>query len=211
MWRIYEFKYNLAEIYGSLGDCKQAAENYDYVATQDMSKFPPFKRDVDTLGMDQDQAEKMKSEKGVSLISQEDAGYNVVVALDNCRKKAMATGNVTPEQAYALPETKQLLDYSEKFQARFSKSANAPEVLFIAGSIHFSAKAYDNAILVFKKIIANFPASPMNDKAQRMLANCYSSTGQYESAWPFTAAHRQAESRYARAGRGGRSGGRRAV
>lgn len=137
VWRIYEFKYNLAEIYGLLGDCRQAAENYDYVATQDMSKYPPFKRDVDTLGMDQDQAEKMKSEKGVSLISQEDAGYNVVVALDNCRKNAMATGNVTPEQAYALPETKQLLDYSEKFQARFSKSANAPEVLFIAGSSTF--------------------------------------------------------------------------
>lgn len=182
VWRIYEFKYNIAEIYGALGDCKKAAENYDYVATQDMTKFPSFKREIDTLGMDQDQAEKMKSEKGVSLISQEDAGYNVVVALDNCRKKAMAAGGIAPDQAYALPETKQLLDYSDKFQVRFPKSPNAPEVLFIAGSIHFSAKSYDNAILVFKKIISSYPSSPMYDKSQRMLANCYSSTGQFDGA-----------------------------
>ncbi|MBN1128158.1 MAG: tetratricopeptide repeat protein, partial [Chitinispirillaceae bacterium] len=91
-WRIYEFRYNIAEIYGALGDCERAAENYDYVAMQDMTKFPAYKPLIDTIGMDQEEIEKVKkkADQGPVLISQEDAGYNVIVALDNCRKKAIA-------------------------------------------------------------------------------------------------------------------------
>jgi cellulose synthase operon protein C len=183
-WRIYEFKYNVAEIYSSLGNCEKAAENYEYVAMQDMSKFPEYKAEFDTLGMDENQAEqlKKKANKGPVLISQEDAGYNVIVALDNCRKKAMASKGINEEQAYALPETKQLLEYAEKFQTRFSKSANAADVLYLAANIYYGAKSFDNAIRLFKQISDNYPASKISDKAVRMLANCYSGSGQYDLA-----------------------------
>ena len=183
-WRIYEFRYNIAEIYGALGDCGRAAENYDYVAMQDMTKFPEYKPLIDTLGMDQEDIEKLKkkADQGPVLISQEDAGYNVIVALDNCRKKAMASQGMSEEQIYALPETKKLLDYAEKFQARFPKSANAADVLYLAANIHYGAKSFDNAIRVFKQISESYPATKLADKSVRMLANCYSSSGQYDLA-----------------------------
>jgi tetratricopeptide (TPR) repeat protein len=134
--------------------------------------------------MDQDDVEKLKKNagKGPVLISQEDAGFNVIVALDVCRKKMIASKGITDEQAYALPETKKLLDYAEKYQIRFPKSTNAAEVLYMAGNIHYSAKSYDNAIRVFKQVIDNYPSSKIRDKSLRMLANCYSSAGQYEQA-----------------------------
>ena len=183
-WHVYEYKYNVAEIYSSLGDCERAAENYNYVAMQDISKYPEYKQEIDTLGMDQDQAEmlKKKADKGPILISQEDAGYNVIVAYDNCRKKTMASKGLNDEQAYNLSETRELLEYAEKYQARFPKSLNAAEVLYLAGNIHYSAKSFDNAIRVFKQINDNYPSTKINEKALRMLANCYSSAGQYDLA-----------------------------
>jgi cellulose synthase operon protein C len=183
-WRNYEFRYNIAEIYGALGDCGHAADNYDYVAMQDITKFPAYKKEVDTLGMDQDEIEKLKKQgdQTTVLISQEDAGYNVIVALDNCRKKAMASKGMSDEQTYDLPETKKLLEYAEKFQARFPKSSNAVEVLYLAGNIHYGAKSYDNAIRVFKQIIDSYPTSKLSEKSLRMLANCYSNSGQYDEA-----------------------------
>jgi tetratricopeptide (TPR) repeat protein len=183
-WRTYEFRYNVAEIYNVLGDCQKAAENYDYVAQQDMSKFPEYSAEIDTLGMDQDDVEKLKkkADKGPILISQEDAGYNAIAAIDVCRKKMIASKGITDEQAYLLPETKRLIEYIEKYQARFPKSTNAAEVLYLAGNIHFSAKSYDNATRVFKQIIDTYPSSKISDKAMRMLANCYSSSGQFDQA-----------------------------
>jgi tetratricopeptide (TPR) repeat protein len=183
-WRVYEFHYNIAEIYSSMGDCQKAADNYDFVAMQDLKTFPEFKTEVDTLGMDQDQVEKSKQTagKGPVVISQEDAGYNVIVALDNCRKKEMAAEGVSEEKAYAIPSTKKLLDYTEKFQLRFPKSGNAAEVLYLSGNIHYSAKSYENAIRVFKQITDNYQTSKIYDKSIRMLANSYSSAGQYEMA-----------------------------
>jgi tetratricopeptide (TPR) repeat protein len=183
-WKTYEYKYNVAEIYNSLGDCEKASENYNFVAMEDLTKYPEFKSDIDTLGMDQDDVEKAKktADKGPVLISQEDAGYNVIVSLDNCRKKAMAKAGVSEEQAYNLPETKKLLDFTEKFQARFPKSANAADVLYLAGNIHYSAKSYENAIRVFKQVADNYATTKTGEKATRMLANSYSSSGQYELA-----------------------------
>lgn len=183
-WKIYEFKYNIAEIYSAMGDCQKAAENYDFVAMQDLKTYPEYKAEFDTLGMDQTEVEKMKqtADKGPVVISQEDAGYNVIVALDNCRKKSMAKSGVSDEQAYTLPETKKLLEYTEKFQARFPKSSNAAEVLYLAGNIHYTAKSYDNAIRVFKQVSDNYPNSKVTDKSMRMLANSYSNSGQFDQA-----------------------------
>ena len=183
-WKIYEFRYNIAEIYSAMGDCDKAAENYDFVAMQDLSTYPEYRAEVDTLGMDHDDVEKRKQEsnKGPVVISQEDAGYNVIVALDNCRKKGMAKNGVSDEQAYNLPETKKLLDYTEKFQTRFPKSSNASEVLYLAGNIHYAAKSYDNAIRVFKQVADNYPDAKVADKSMRMLANSYSNSGQFDMA-----------------------------
>lgn len=183
-WRNYEFKYNIAEVYSAMGDCDKSAEYYDQVAMADLKTFGEYKAEIDTLGMDADEVEKnkKKADQGPVVISQEDAGYNVIVALDNCKKKAMAAAGVSDSQAYSLPETKKLLDYTEKFQARFPKSSNASEVLYLAGNIHYSAKSYDNAIRVFKQIIDNYPNSKVNDKSQRMLANSYANSGQYDMA-----------------------------
>lgn len=183
-WKMYEFKYNIAEIYNSLGNCTKAAENYNFVAMEDLATYPEYKAEVDTLGMEQEDVEKQKKNtgKGPVVISQEDAGYNVIVALDNCRKKQIAAEGLNEEKSYSLPETKKLLDYTEQFQAKFPKSSNASEVLYLAGSIHYAAKSYDNAIRVFKQVTESYPDSKVGEKASRMLANSYSSSGQFEMA-----------------------------
>lgn len=182
-WKVYEFRYNIAEIYNSLANYEKAAESYDYVAMADLSTFPEFKAEIDTLGMDHDEVEKMKQQADKpSVISQEDAGYNVIVALDNARKKAMAREGVADEKAYSLPETQRLLEYTAKFGNRFPKSSNSAEVLYLAGNIHYAAKSYDNAIRVFKEISDKYPQSKVYDKSMRMLANSYTSSGQYDMA-----------------------------
>lgn len=183
-WKVYEFKYNMAEIYNSLHEYEKAAESYDYVATQDLSTYPKFVQDWDTLGMEQEEIEKLKKEKSSSpvAISQEDAGYNAIVALDNLRKKIIAQQSLTDEQAYARPETIKFLQYIESFQTKFPSSSNAPEVLYLAGNVHYLAKAYDAAITTFQKIISTYSKTQFSSKALRMLAKTYTSSGQFNLA-----------------------------
>jgi TolA-binding protein len=185
-WRVYEFRYNIAEIYSSLGDCEKAAENYNFVAMEDLSKYPAFVVDVDTLGMDAEELERLKATKGDKTnpvaISQEDAGYNVIVALDNCRKKEMARESLNDEQAYALPSTKKLIDHCLQFQRRFPKSSNASEVLYLAGNIHYGAKQWVPAIAVFKQIVDEYKDSKIAPTSMRLLANSYSFNGQFDLA-----------------------------
>ncbi len=185
-WKVYEFKYNIAEIYSHLQQYQKAAEAYDYVAQADLSGYPSYKHEVDTLGLDDEQKERMLKEKGSKdspvAVSQEDAGYNAIVALDNLRKKTIAKGGLTDSAAYALPVTKRFLDYIEAFVTRFPTSSTAPDILFLAANVHYSAKSYQNAISGFKRIIDRYPQSKEANKALRYLANSYASSGEYQLA-----------------------------
>lgn len=184
-WKIYEFKYNMAEIYNALHRYEQAAKLYDYVATQELSTYPRFKAELDTMGMEQEEIERLRTKRKKSSpvsISQEDAGYNAIVALDNLRKKNKAKNSYNDEQAYSLPETKKFIEYIHTFHAKFPASSNTPEVLYLAGNLHYSAKKFDAAIIEFKKIITNYSQTKYGNKALRMLANTYSGSGEYAMA-----------------------------
>jgi tetratricopeptide (TPR) repeat protein len=185
-WRVFEYKYNVAEIYNSMGDCEKAAENYNYVAMEDLSKYPAFVNDIDTLGMGAEELEKMKATKGDKTnpiqISQEDAGYNVIVALDNCRKKEMAKEGISEDKAYGLSSTKKLIDYCMSFQRRFQQSNNAADVLYLAGNIHYGGKNFNDAITAFKTVVDNYPNAKIATSAARMLGNSYSSNNQFDMA-----------------------------
>ncbi|MFP4014615.1 MAG: tetratricopeptide repeat protein, partial [Chitinispirillaceae bacterium] len=128
----------------------------------------------------------MKKETGDKsnpvAISQEDAGYNVIVALDKLKKRETAKQGLDDQKAYSLPATKKLLDYTEKFQQKFPESSNAAEVLYLGANIHYSAKSYDNAIRVFKQITEQYPDAKITPKATRMLANSYSNNKQFDMA-----------------------------
>jgi len=185
-WRVFEYKYNVAEIYSSMGDCEKAADNYRFVAEEDVSKYPAYVNDVDTLGMDAEDLEKLKATKGDKTnpiaISQEDAGYNVIVALDMCRKKEMAKEGISEDKSYALPSTKKLLDYSMIFQRRFPQSNNAADALYLAGNIHFGGKNFNEAINAFKMVVDQYPKSKIHNNAARMLGTAYSSNNQFDMA-----------------------------
>ncbi|GBU20649.1 hypothetical protein R80B4_00528 [Fibrobacteres bacterium R8-0-B4] len=185
-WRVFEYKYNVAEIYSSMGDCEKAADNYKFVAEEDVSKYPAYVNDVDTLGLDAEDLEKLKATKGDKTnpiaISQEDAGYNVIVALDMCRKKEMAKEGISEDKSYALPSTKKLLDYAMVFQRRFPQSNNAADALFLAGNIHFEGKNYGEAITAFKMVVDNYPKSKIYNNAFRRLGASYSSNNQFDLA-----------------------------
>ncbi|MCL2218583.1 MAG: tetratricopeptide repeat protein [Chitinispirillia bacterium] len=185
-WRVFEYKYNIAEIYSSLGDCEKAAENYNFVAMQDLSTYPAYVSSVDTLGMDPEQLEKLKQQSqdktNPIAISQEDAGYNTIFALDACRKKDMAREGIEEDKSYALPATKKLIDQAVNFQRRFPKSSNAPEVLYLAGNIHYGGKAFVEAINAFKQVVDQYPDAKITPNAARMLGNSYSSNNQFDLA-----------------------------
>ncbi|MBD3314526.1 MAG: tetratricopeptide repeat protein, partial [Chitinivibrionales bacterium] len=185
-WKVYEFKYNVAEIHNTLGNYQKAAECYDYVAQADLSTYPKFVPDeIDTFALDQEEIERRRAERKKSSpvnISQEDAGYNAVVALDNLRKKVMAKEGLDDRQMYDRPETQKLLKYIVAFERRFPNNSNAPELLYLGGNIHYSAEKYQKAIAEFRKIVDMYPNHKITDKAQRMLANSYSASGEYHLA-----------------------------
>ena len=185
-WRVFEYKYNVAEIYNSMGNCEKAAENYNYVATQDLSTYPAYVNDVDTLGMDSEELEKLKAAKGDKTnpisISQEDAGYNTIVALDNCRKKEMAKEGISEDKSYGLPSTKKLVEYAMSFQQRFPKSSSAAEALYLAGNIHYGGKNFNEAVNAFRMAVEQYPDAKIANSATRMLGQSYSSNNQFDLA-----------------------------
>jgi tetratricopeptide (TPR) repeat protein len=185
-WRVFEYRYNAAEIYSQLGNFEKAAEYYEFVAAQDLTTFPTFVADIDTLGMDPEELERMKAGIGDRTnpiaISQEDAGFNAIVALDNARKREMAREELDDARAYALPATRRLIEQVASFQRRFPQSANAGEVLYLAGNLHFSGKAYNDAIAAFRTVVEQYPQSKVVNAAARMLGNSYSSAGQFDLA-----------------------------
>ena len=183
-WHNYEFSYYMGEIYNTLGDFDKAAQFYDNVSSADLSTFGPYKPEIDTLGMDQAEIEKEKKEEktGPITISQEDAGYNAVVALMNARKKALASGGISDDQSINLPETKRVLDYIHKYQSRFPKGTNTADLTFRGADLYYSAKMYTDASREYKILIDTYPESKDAPKAMRMIANCYVNTGEFDLA-----------------------------
>ena len=84
--------------------------------------------------MDQTKSKmKQKADKGPVVISQEDAGYNVIVALDNCRKKSMASG-VSMSRLMLFLKQRNCWN-TPKISGQVPKSSNAADVLYLAGNI----------------------------------------------------------------------------
>jgi len=185
-WVIFEFRSNIAEIYHNLGDFEKASSNYWFVATEDLSKYPSYVIDVDSNlydnAKDFEKAKIDARSKGAMAISQEDAGYNAIIDLDNLRKKKVAQNSMDDVQAYSLPETQRMLQYIELFRARFPKSENASDLLYLAGNMHYGSKAYDKAIQSFKYICESYPSAKITPKAYRMLAKSYAASGEIDMA-----------------------------
>jgi tetratricopeptide (TPR) repeat protein len=185
VWRVYEFNYNVAEVYSQLGNYDRAAHHFDLVATTDLTKFPAFVDDMDTVGMDPEAVERIRAEGTRSnpiAISQEDAGYNALVSIGSLRRREMEREELTEEQAYRLPVTKRLTDYVVAFQRRFPESAHAADVLNMAGETHFNGKAYPQAIEMFKLSTERYPQADNVIHARRMLGNSYSLNNQHDLA-----------------------------
>jgi len=136
--------------------------------------------------MDPEQLEKLKAQAGDKTnpiaISQEDAGFNTIVALDNCRKKDMEREGIPEDKSYGLASTKRLIEQTSNFQRRFPQSPNAAEVLYLAGNIHFGGKAFVDAINSFKQVVDQYPDHKITPQATRMLGNSYSSNNQFDLA-----------------------------
>ncbi|MBD3320182.1 MAG: tetratricopeptide repeat protein [Chitinivibrionales bacterium] len=185
-WKVYEFKYNCAEVYNDLQQYGKAVEYYWYVAMEDLDTYPEYRIDVDSLLYDDpkeyEKARKEAETGGAKAISQADAGYNAIAALDKMRKKKIARDGLDDKQAYAMPETQKMLKYITEYQKRFPESTNAAEVAYLGGNIHYMAKAYDKAISDFKFIIDTYSKSKYSTKSFRMLAKSYASSGEHDMA-----------------------------
>jgi len=140
-WHNYEFSYYTGEIYNTLGDFDKAAQYYDNVSSADLSTFGPYKPEIDTLGMDQAEIEKEKKEEktGPITISQEDAGYNAVVALMNARKKALASSGSVTISPLTFPKQKGYLTIFINTR-RGSPRAATPRTLLSGARICITAQ-----------------------------------------------------------------------
>jgi len=159
-WAVFEYRYNVAEAYMSTGQFEKAAESYDFVASADLSKFPVYKASVDTVGTDAKDVEKSKAENTSKTspvnISQADAGFNAIVALDSVRQSEIKRNNLSPAQAYALSATNKFINYIKSYQAKFPKSESAAEVLYLAASVHFEGGNYKEAVAVCQTLLSSY-------------------------------------------------------
>ena len=185
-WRLFEFKYNAAEIYNELQQYEKAVDLYWFVAMEDVSKYPAFRADIDSLLYDDpkeyEEAVKNASKTGAKSIVQSDAGYNAIVALDNARKKKVAREGIADNKAYNLPETQKMIQYVELYQQRFPNSQNVVDLMWLIGNMHYEAKNFKEAISIFETIGSKYASSQYADKASRMLAKTYSASGEYDLA-----------------------------
>lgn len=185
-WKVYEFKFYVGDIFTELQQFDNAVAAYWFVATEDISKYPEYKVDVDSLMFDdakQFEEAKQRAQKGGAMsVSQEDAGYNAIICLDNARKKRISKESLNDEKGYLLPETQKMVEYVGLYQKRFPKNENSPELLYIVGNILYSAKVYDKAISQFKYITENYSSATVSIKAYRMLAKTYSASGEHDLA-----------------------------
>ncbi|MDR0303522.1 MAG: tetratricopeptide repeat protein [Chitinispirillales bacterium] len=178
-WPVYEYRYNVAEAYMSTGQFEKAAESYDFVASADLSKYPVYKSDIDTLGAEASDVEKAKAENTSKTspvnISQSDAGFNAIVALDSVRQSEIKRGNLTPVQAYSLPATTKFINYIKSYQAKFPKSESASEVLYLAASVHFDGGNYKEAVAACQLLLSAYGKSDtsMFRRSTKLAADSY--------------------------------------
>lgn len=185
-WAVFEYRYNVAEAYMSTGHFEKAATSYDFVASADLKTYPVYRAEIDTLGSEADAIEKAKaantSKTSPVNISQSDAGFNAIAALDTLRKVEIAKGNLTPEQAYALPITARFIDYIKSYQQKFPDSENASEVLFLAASVHFDGGNFKEAVAVSLSLISAYGKADtaMFRRATKLAADSYVKDNQFE-------------------------------
>jgi tetratricopeptide (TPR) repeat protein len=184
-WKAYEYTYNAAEAYSSLGDFANAAKFYNKVAIADLSVFPKFKIEIDTVGLDQQEIEKLKTERKKSPvdISQSDASFNAIVALGNLRKQKIKADSLSDSASYALSVTKDFITYIHSFQEKFPKNENAAEVLYMAADVQFKGKDYAAVIAECNKLVVQYSVVPgMFKRAAKLLGDAYSQNKQFDLA-----------------------------
>ena len=184
-WKNYEFHYNAAEAYMTLGNFAKAAEYYDFVASADLSTYPKFTQQIDTIGISAEDQEKEKATKKSSPvdISQMDAGFNAIVALDTLRKIKIKEQGLKDSAAYNLPETQKFIAYAEAFQKRFPKSPNAAEVLMLIADVTFNGGDYAKTVTICDNAIQMYGTQgDIFTRAMKLKADAYTESKQYDLA-----------------------------
>ena len=185
-WMVFEYRYNVAEAYMATGQFEKAANSYEFVAAADLRTFPVYRANIDTIGMEAGEAERARSagagQTSPVNISQSDAGFNAIVALDTLRKIEIARGNLTPQQAYALPITTRYLNYIRTYQQRFPDSPSAPEVLYWAASVHFDGGNFREAVATCLSLLSAYGRTDtaMFRRATKLAADSYVEDKQFE-------------------------------
>jgi tetratricopeptide (TPR) repeat protein len=182
----YEFNFNLAEALMAVGRFEDASARYNMVAFADLNSFPVYRADIDTIGMSAAEIERMRTEGAARTspinISQGDAGWGAVVALDTLRKVEIAQRDLNSQQAYALPITRRLLTTISEFQQRFPQDGKAAEALYAAASIHFDGSNYVESISMSHRILAAYGTADtaMWRQATKLAADSYTRNEQFD-------------------------------
>lgn len=186
-WKYYEFHYNVAELYDELKQYKRAVDAYWFVATEYLSNYPPRKADMieEAMFTDPTELEKEKKERAKKMslaFTQADAGYNAIVILDKLRKQVISFDNLSGLNAYHLPMTQELFKKCLVYRKRFPDHENTPKLLYLAGTIRYTAGAYEEALKDFALIASDYTRSELAAKASRMIAKTFTLKEKYDWA-----------------------------
>lgn len=185
-WEVYEYHYNAAEAYATLGKYSEAADYYDFVASADLSTYPAFQQQVDTIGISAEEQEQQKqADKSSPVdISQMDAGFNAIFSLDTLRKMKLVESTLEGAAAYQLPETQRFLTYSKNYQQSFPESKDAPEVLLLVADVMFEGEDYLKTIAECDKVVLTYGITNTDvfTRATKLKADAYTQSNQFDLA-----------------------------
>ncbi len=184
-WQVFEHWYDLAEAYNSIKNYERSAFYYDKVASAQLASYPKFTAELDTIGLEQEEIEKMKQaqKKSPVAISQEDAGFNAIVSMENMRKEQISSQGLDSIAAYRLPATAQFIEYIHNFQSRFPNGKNSAEVLFLAAGVMFTGHDYAATIKECQMINAAYGSQDSTfRRATELMANAYAQNKQFQMA-----------------------------
>ncbi len=189
-WRVYEFQYNIAEIFAELKQYKKAAQYYWNVATEDLSGYPPMEKEEldENLYDDPTELEKEKKRqgsKGASLaFTQADAANNSIAVLNKLREQVISVQHISEKGAYYYPITQEVLIKCHEYRKLFPRHPNTPRILYLAGTIRYNGEDCVDALKDFSLIVTDYFKSDKAVDASRMMAKSFTALGRYN--WALT-------------------------
>ncbi|MFP4522539.1 MAG: tetratricopeptide repeat protein, partial [Fibrobacterota bacterium] len=184
-WRVYKNRYLIAECYYEMRRYREAATEFDWLATVDLGTYPPREKEKKLTHEKGQPSDTSKTEE--AMITQEECGYNAVFCYRKLSEIAVAKSGLDQKESFSLPEVKAYLAYVDKFARLFPDSKHVPAFLYASAVTLFTAEQWPQAAGRFENIMQEYPDASTEEgslakRAERMLAKSQVQMGNFAEA-----------------------------